>query len=69
MNINPVEVKDPTFVPKVHELITKVALIGVGHTYGCGLGILEYASKLNKYRDYNLSKWESNFQEGVFMFL
>lgn len=42
------------FDGKVIELLSKVATGSAVHTYGSGLGIFDFASKLNKYRNYNL---------------
>lgn len=47
VRINPMEKDDPSFTEKVIELITKAALGGAGHTFGSGLGILDYSKKLN----------------------
>ncbi len=58
IRVDPIERNDANFVAKVMELISKSVLGGAGHSYGCGLGILDYAKRLNEYREVNLSKWK-----------
>jgi|JI9StandDraft_1071089.scaffolds.fasta_scaffold509377_1 hypothetical protein len=60
VRIDPVEKNDPNFAQRVIELISKAALGGAGHTFGTGLGILDYSKKLNEYRNLNLTKWSHN---------
>ncbi len=50
VKICPIERNDPNFTVKVLELLSKAVLGGVGHSYGSGLGILDYPKKLNQYR-------------------
>ena len=46
--------QDPGFVSKVLELTTRLVFSSPGNEFGKGLGFLDYASKLNHYRDFNL---------------
>lgn len=49
-----IEPNDPNFLTKVLELTAKLVFSGVGNTFGRGLGFIDYASRLNQLREYNL---------------
>lgn len=56
-------------MPKLLELTAKLSFGSVGNSFGKGMGFLEYASKLNSYRNFELSSWENLLKEGVMLFL
>jgi hypothetical protein len=60
---------DPTFVQKVLELLAKLCYGSVGNGFGKGMGFLDYAAKLNAYKELNLAKWDKFLQDGVLLFL
>lgn len=49
-----IEKNDPNFVTKILELTAKVIFGGVGNSFGRGLGLIDYAKRLNQLREYNL---------------
>ncbi len=59
----------PNFMKKLVELIGRLAFGSVGGKYGGGLGFLDFALKLNRYRQYELSNWKKYLNEGNMIYI
>ena len=51
------------------ELIVKLSFGSANNEFGGGLGFISYASKLNKYKNLDLSKWKDMLWEGYMLYL